>query len=184
LKSLFPALVFILLMSLLPALASAREDAPVFGELTVNNSATELLLYASLKNAFTEEMTGSLQSGIPLQFRFHAELHERDASRIAGTWEFIHRLSYDTLQENYRFDSGSSQDARMFTDLAAAKRAMASLNGVPLLKLTALKPDTAYTLRLRADLYQRDFPGGAVAQTVMKLWDVKTGWQEFSFTLR
>ena len=177
--------IFVLLfISLVPALSWAREEAPVFAELAVNNSATELLLYASLKDAFTEEMTGGLQSGIPLQFRFYAELRERDSGREAGKWEVVHRLTYDTLQDNYRFENDSPRNSRMFTDLAAGKRAMASLNGVPLLKLAALKPDTAYTLRLRADLYQRDFPGGTVVRTVMKLWDVKTGWQEFSFTVR
>ena len=169
---------------LIPDLSLAREGVPVFAELAVNNSATELLLYASLKDAFSEEMTGSLQSGIPLQFRFYAELRERDSGHEAGKWEFVHRLSYDTLQENYRFENDSPRDVRMFAELAAAKKAMASLNGVPLLKLTALKPDTTYILRLRADLYQRDFPGGAMVRTMMKLWDVKTGWQEFSFTLR
>ena len=181
LKSLFFALFLIFL---LPAWSLAREDAPAFAELAVNNSATELLLYASLKDAFTEEMTGSLQSGIPLQFRFYAELRERDSGHEASKWEFVHRLTYDTLQENYRFENTSPSEARMFTDLAAAKRAMSSLNGAPLLKLAALKPHAVYILRVRADLYQRDFPGGAVARTVMKLWDVKTGWQEFSFTLR
>ena len=181
LKRLIFALFFIFLF---PVLSLAREGAPAFAELAVNNSAKELLLYASLKDAFTEEMTGSLQSGIPLQFHFYAELRERDSGSEAGKWEFVHRLSYDTLQENYRFDNGSSQRFRMIADLAAAKRVMASLNGVPLLKLVALKPATIYTLRLRADLYQRDFPGGAVVRTVMRLWDVKTGWQEFSFTVR
>ena len=174
----------ILLILFLPVPSPAQKEAPAFAELAVNTSATELLLYASLKDAFTEEMTGSLQSGIPLQFRFYAELRERDSGHVAGQWEFVHRLNYDTLQENYRFDNGSPQNARMFTDLAAAKRTMSSLNGVPLLKLTDLRANTAYTLRLRADLYQRDFPGGPVARTVMKLWDVKTGWQEFSFTMR
>lgn len=177
--------VFVILFILfLPVLSLAREDAPAFGELAVSNSATELLLYASLQDAFTEEMTGSLQSGIPLQFRFYAELRERDSERLAGEWQFVHRLSYDTLQENYRFDNDSPPDSRLFTDLAAAKQAMTSLNGVPLLKLSALKPGAIYTLHLRADLYQRDFPGGTVARTVMKLWNVKTGWQKFSFTLR
>ncbi|MDR0477476.1 MAG: DUF4390 domain-containing protein [Desulfobulbaceae bacterium] len=180
-KPFFFALFFIFLV---PAYSLAREDAPAFADLAVNNSANELLLYASLKDAFTAEMTGSLQSGIPLQFRFYAELRERDSGHEAGKWEFVHRLSYDTLQENYRFENVSPPETRMFADLAMAKQAMSCLNGAPLLKLAALKPHTAYTLRVRVDLYQRDFPGGAVVRTVMKLWDVKTGWQEFSFTLR
>jgi len=173
-------LVFIVLF---PVLSSAREQAPTFSELAVNNTETELLLYASLQDAFTEEMTGSLQSGIPLQFRFYVQLRERDSGYEAGKWEFVHRLTYDTLQENYRLANDEQRNARIFADLAEAKKAMASLNGAPLLKLSALKPDTVYTLRLRADLYQRNFPGGVVARTVMKLWDVKIGWHEFSFTL-
>ena len=179
-KRLIFVLVFIFLS---PTLSPAQEQAPSFSELTVNNSETKLLLYASLANAFTEEMTGSLQSGIPLQFRFYVQLRERDSGYEAGKWEFVHRLTYDTLQENYRFENDGPHNARVFASLAEAKKAMASLNGAPLLKLSALKSDTVYTLRLRADLYQRNFPGGAVARVVMKLWDVKTGWQEFSFTL-
>jgi hypothetical protein len=180
LKRFISVLVFIFLF---PALSPAREHAPSFSELAVNSSETELLLYASLEDAFTEEMTGSLQSGIPLQFHFYVELRERDSGNEAGKWEFVHRLTYDTLQENYRVENGEQRNSRIFADFADAKKAMTSLNGAPLLKLSALKPDTVYTLRLRADLYQRNFPGGAVARVVMKLWDVKTGWQEFSFTL-
>ena len=179
-KLFIPVLVFIFF---LPALSPARENAPSFGDLAVNSSETELLLYASLQDAFTEEMTGSLQSGIPLQFRFYVQLREQDSGHEAGQWEFVHRLTYDTLQENYRFENGGPQNSRIYAGLAEAKQAMASLNGAPLLKLSALKPGTVYILRLRADLYQRNFPGGAVARVVMRLWDVKTSWQEFSFTL-
>ncbi|MDR3089396.1 MAG: DUF4390 domain-containing protein [Desulfobulbaceae bacterium] len=183
------AVFFLVLFA--PALAAARADAPIFDELAVNNSETELFIYASLRYTFSEEMVGGLQSGIPLRFRFHVELNERDSGWVVGAWEFTHRLRYDTLQDKYRFEDSGARNFREFSDLAQAEKAMMALNGAPLVPLSALKPNIVYTLRLRADLYQREFPGGlpggqtgAVARMVMKLWDVKTDWQDFSFTLR
>jgi len=158
-----------------------------FSDLIITTSKTNLLLFGLINNGITEEMLQGLHNGIPIQFTFLMELNKTEK-----TWpdlqlvslQFKHLLTYDTLQENYRVETDEkSKKSESFSELSDALKAMTEINGLQVIELPQLIPDSSYQLRLKAELYKKTLP--------MKLhyivpfvswWDIETDWYTIEFT--
>lgn len=188
-RAIFLLLLPLLLITLLRsahAQESQNEDVH-FSDLIITTSKTHLLLFGLINNGITEEMLQGLHNGIPIQFTFQVELNKTEKNwpdLQLVSMQFQHILTYDTLQENYRIEtSEKNQKTESFSELNDAIKAMNEINGLLVIELSKLLPDSSYQLRLKAELYEKTLP--------MKLhyivpfvswWDVKTDWHTIEFT--
>ncbi len=171
-----------------PSTANSEETADAaITELTAATSDSHLLLFGTLRNSFTEEMLEGLHSGIPIRFSFFVELHEFSksmAERIVASRTFAHTLSYDILKETYRVELQEAPGRNQsFTSLIEAQKMLNDLNGVRLIELSKLSPEATYTLRIKAELFNKTLP--LSLQHIVPFvswWDVETDWHTLSFT--
>lgn len=158
-----------------------------FSDLIITTSKTHLLLFGLINNGITTEMLQGLHNGIPIQFTFLVELNKTEKSWTdlqLVSFQFQHLLTYDTLQENYRVDTNEkNKKSESFSELSDALKAMNEINGLLVIELSQLIPDSSYQLRLKAELYKKTLP--------MKLhyivpfvswWDIETDWHTIEFT--
>jgi len=166
---------------------ASQEENVHFSDLIITTSKTHLLLFGLIKNGITEEMLQGLHNGIPIQFTFLVELDKKEKNwpdLQLVSMHFQHILTYDTLQENYRVETDEkNQKTESFSQLSDALKAMSEINGLLVIELSKLIPDSSYQLRLKATLYEKELP--------MKLnyivpfvswWNMETDWHTIEFT--
>ena len=154
--------------------------------MTATTSDTHLLLFATLDNSLTPEMTTILQSGITLKFSFFVGLY-----KIKENWQeervaaltFQHLMSYDTLKENYRITLEEDNNKIVpYKSLAEAQKVINELNGAKIVNLKQLIPDNRYKLKVRAELYQKTLPLSLHnVLPFLAWWDVATDWHSIEF---
>jgi hypothetical protein len=182
-------LIALLILAAVPGLglgqAKEETDAAIT-ELTATTSDTHLLLFGSLHNSFTEEMIEGLHSGIPIQFSFFVELHQQTKTwtgKIVASQTFTHTLTYDILKETYRVElEEDKRKIHTFTSLLEAENVLNELNGIKVIALSQLVPDSLYTLQVKAELFNKTLP--LSLQHVVPFvswWDIKTDWQKLTF---
>ncbi len=165
---------------------SAREIAPEIKDIIVTTSDADLLLFATVKNGFTQEMVQEVQSGTPIVFTFNLELvktsdHWLDTSLVETA--VTHTLSYDPLLQEYRIAFSNLPNKAMTTkDLEQAKKLMAELNGVKVIALANLVPDAPYAIHFKVVLKKGSLPLGM--QKILpfsSLWNFETDWRTIEF---
>jgi hypothetical protein len=186
-------LLFFLILALslfLPAM-TMPEATPVrqatINELTATTSDKYLIVFATLENSFTAEMTEILHSGIPLRFSFFVELYkttENWPDELIIALNFHHVMTFDTLKDNYRVTIEEDNNKVLsFRTLLAAQQEINEVNGVRIIELKQLLPDNSYKLRMRAELYQKTLP--LSLHNILPFfswWDVATDWHTITFT--
>ena len=155
-------------------------------EFIVTNSSTDLLVFLTVKNAFTREMEEGIRNGIPVTFTFQVEL-----SRKRKAWlnkEIVSRaveqtLSYDTLKEEYSVArKGAAGPVFRTRSLAEAKKAMSQVNSLAVLPLAVLVPDAEYQLRVKARLDEKTLPFSFhYLIPFWNLWNFETDWYSVEF---
>jgi len=181
--------VTLLFLAMLTGLSFGQEDHEtdaVITDLTATTSDTDVLLFGTLRNSFNEEMIEGLHSGVPVHFSFFVELHKQTntwSDKLLVSHTFTHTLTYDTLKETYRVElEEDNRKILYFTSLLDAQKALNELNGIKMLPLSRLTPDSTYTLQVRAELFNKTLP--LSLQHVVPFiswWDIKTDWQKLKF---
>jgi hypothetical protein len=179
----FLLLLFVALV--LPAGAQAARKANI-DEVIVTNSSREVLLYLTVRNAFTPEMEKGVQSGIPVTFTFYVELYRHrsgwlDQKVVARGFEHI--LTYDTLKDEYRVVYGEHNGKTVIVKtLAQASELMVQVNGFALSPLSALMADAEYSLKVKARLAEKTLPlYFHYIIPFWSLWDFETDWYTVDF---
>jgi Domain of unknown function (DUF4390) len=157
-----------------------------FKEMTATTSETHLLIFGTLENSFTKEMTSILHSGIALKFSFFIELYkitENWPEEQVATCTFQHIMNYDTLKENYRLTLEEENNMILsFKSLAEAQKVLNEVNGAKVVALSQLLPDNRYKLKMRAELYQKTLPLSLHnVLPFLSWWDVATDWHSIEF---
>lgn len=167
--------------------AGAAEENAVITELTAVTAQNELLLFATLKNGFQENMFESLQSGITLDFSFLIELYKTTPGwpdELITETSFKHSISYDTLRDDYIviLEEKDNQTER-FSSLLEAQHLLGRINGASVTPLTQLIPEHTYQIRVRAELAQKTLPLGVhrIIPFIARK-DVKTDWHYLDFS--
>lgn len=184
---LFIVAAFFMLSSRTTISGAGDEDGPGFSEITVTSSSSHLLFFAQLQNSFTEEMLEGLHSGLPVKFTFFIELAPTEKgwkSEQSIRLETNHIVNYDTLKDTYRVEiEESGKRFHTFDNLQDAQRAANDINGLRIIELGALQPDTSYSIRVRADLYKKTLPMGLHRfMPFISWWDITTDWSSITFT--
>lgn len=179
-------LVFLLFLTGTSGFAETEQEVQ-FKDITLTTSSTHLLLFGVIKNDKHKELEQALHSGIPMQFTFFIELF-----RTRNNWpdeelkvmEFKHTLKYDTLKESYQLEI-EEQKNRIFTysTLEKATEVMNDINGLKVIELAQLQPDTSYELRMKAELYKKTLPMNLhYIIPFISMWNMETDWFTIEFT--
>ena len=155
-------LVLGLLLLLQTGSVRAEEVGPNISDIFITTSQTDLLLFCSIKNGFTQEMIEGVKNGIPATFTFLIELE-----RTVNNWPdstltemtIQHTLSYDALKEQYRITLPErSKDTVITESLDKAMAVMSELNGIKIVNIKELEPDAPYALHVHATLAEKTLP--------------------------
>ncbi|WP_028584918.1 DUF4390 domain-containing protein [Desulfogranum mediterraneum] len=188
-KALLRPLLLILFALLLLAPGSngaVKERSPELKDIIVTTSNSELLLFATVANCFTPEMITGVQNGIPISFVFQVELSRERSSWFDATLVetvITHTMTYDSLKQQYQIQhSNRAGKLRTTRSLEEAKQLMAELNGIHVVPLTELEPESPYSLRLKATLEKNTLPLGIhYILPFTSLWDFETDWRTVEF---
>ncbi|WP_310601299.1 DUF4390 domain-containing protein [Desulfobulbus sp.] len=162
------------------------EETPEIKDIIITTSDSDLLLFATVKNGFTQAMLNDARSGIPVVFTFHMELIRTDGKWFNTTLvesAVTHTLSYDTASSTYKVVLSDQGDKTVATaDLDQAKQLMAELNGVKVIALTQLVPDAPYAIHFKVTLKKGSLPFGMQRLLpIAALWDFETDWRTIEF---
>ncbi len=163
------------------------EKKVLLKDFTLTTSNTQLLLFASVQNDKQKELERALHSGIPMQFTFLIKLIQ-----IQNNWpdkelismDLTHTLKYDTLKERYLLTIEEQRSRKIaFTELSKAMQRMNDLNGLNVIELAKLQPETTYEIQLKAELYKKTLPMNLHhVIPFISLGDVETDWHSIEFT--
>lgn len=179
---------FLLLFAAQTVLSDSQEISdPHFTDIILTTSDTHLLLFGELRNSLTKEMVDGLHSGISIKFSFFAELE-----KIVINWpdeelivfSFSHTLSFDTLKNMYVVETEENNNKKSTAGtLDKATKALNEINGLKIIELDRLKPDSTYRLRVKADLYNKTLPMSLHnVIPFISWWDLSTDWYTVEFT--
>ena len=180
-----PTAAILLAVILICAPATAN-DEPVINDIIITTSNKDLLLFAAVKDCFTQEMLEGVRNAIPLTFRFDVDLY-----RIRNNWfdanliehDINHTLSYDPIKQEYQVAFAEKNRPEVTRSLDKAKEMMAELNGIKILPLKKLVPEASYVLHIKATLVENIFPLGIHSLIPFtSLWNFETEWRTIEFT--
>jgi hypothetical protein len=162
------------------------EETPEIKDIIVTTSDVDLLLFATVKNGFTQEMIDDVKNGIPVVFTYQMELVKTSSKWFDTTLvesAVTHTLSFDNTSNQYQVTL-SDQNGRSVTttDINQAKQLMAELNGVKVIALAQLVPDAPYAIHFKVTLKKGSLPLGMHRLLPMSaLWDFETDWRTIEF---
>jgi len=176
---------FLLLTHPCPPSAFA-EETPEIKDIIVTTSDIDLLLFATVKNGFTQEMIDGVKSGVPVVFTYKMELVKTSSRWLDTTLvesSVTHTLSFDEASKNYRVTLSDLGGKVVTTsDLDKAKQLMAELNGVKVIALAQLVPDAPYAIHFKVTLKKGALPLGMQRfLPITALWDFETDWRTIEF---
>lgn len=165
---------------------AASEPTPEIKDIIVTTSDNNLLLFATVKNSFTQEMIEGVRNGIPVVFTYYLELVKTSSNWLDTT------LVESTVTRTMTFDSGkqeyrvafSDQNGKVVTtiDLEQAKLLMAEINGIKVIDLTRLVRDAPYAIHFKVTLKKGSLPLGLHRLLpIPALWDFETDWRTIEF---
>ena len=176
-------LALFLLLSV-PVMA-AEEKEPTIEEIIITTSSTQLLIFATVKNCFTDEMLEGVRNAIPLTFRFDIILDKErnnwfDVSLVEKS--ITHTMTYDPIKEEYQVAFSEKNRSDMSRSEDKAKALMAELSGFEVIALKELIPDAPYALHIKATLVENTLPLGMhYILPFTSFWNFETDWRTIEF---
>ena len=178
--------ILIIFLALLVFPHTVSADNAMIRDLLPTNNASHLLVYARVTNCFTKEIEAAILAGVPTTFTFILELFQERS----GWWDkklirttLRHTIKYDNVKKLFHVSADGEKEATAFPDFESAKRAMADLNGVPLVPLKALKKNANYYVRSKVKLDKVRLPLHLeYLFFFVSLWDFETDWYREGFS--
>jgi len=159
----------------------------VISDLVVANSKVDLLAFFKIDGAFTEEMRQGVLHGIPVTFSFDYILERvrsgwLDKEVCSGTFE--HTMTYDSLKKEFLVvhQEGGGRRQLRTDDMDKAMAFMVEVEGLDIVALEEMRPDSRYTLLVKATLAKTTLPlNFHYIIPFTEFWDLKTEWLKVSF---
>ena len=184
LAKLFYPVLFLIVVAVLQPLQLRAQEATIT-DFTVSNSESQLLLYLSLQDCFTEEMVTAVHNGIPATFTFYVELYQTRKAwpdKKISTHTFNHIMDYDSLKKEYRIQRAENKDDKLTSSLADAKTLTSEINGFEFFPLAQLDTDSEYLVKVKAKLAKKTLPlYFHYLIPFSSLWDFETDWHTLVF---
>lgn len=151
-------------------------------DIIITQSPESLLVFASLRDAFTKEIEEGIVNGVSTSFTFYVRL-----MRQRGVWadEEVSSLIvkqtvlYDLLKDRFHFtsESGNQKANRATNNFGDIRQWMSSLEGIKLASNQDLKAGELYYVQVRAEIrsVKLVFPLNVLLFFV-SFWDFDTPW--------
>ncbi|MBU0909938.1 MAG: DUF4390 domain-containing protein [Proteobacteria bacterium] len=169
-----------------PTRVSGKESARI-EDMVMMNSDQHLLLYFSLKDAFTDEMVKGIENGIPVTFSYFIELYHLsggESEKKIISQAFDHTLNYDPLKQEYSVEMEERKVSRItFKSFVDAKTAMTDIHDLQLAELALLETEGKYMVKVKAKLAKKTLPMNfQYIIPFWQLWKFETDWYSLAFT--
>jgi hypothetical protein len=189
-RHLFYSLLLPLFLCLLSNLLQARtlyaQNATIT-DFTVSNSESQLILYLTVTDCFTDDMEAAIHNGIPATFTFYVDIYRKRSNlpdKKIRKYEFNHIMEYDSLKKEYKIQRHEKNDSKLATSLEDAKMLMSEINGFKILPLDEIDPKFSYIIRVKAKLARKTLPlYFHYLIPFISLWDFETEWHELTLHL-
>ena len=182
-----PLLLFLCLFSYLLQPRTLYAQEATITDFTVSNSDSQLLLYLTVTDCFTDDMESAIHNGIPATFTYYVEIHRKRSNwpdKKIKKYEFNHIMEYDSLKKEYRIQRDEKNDSKVTTSLQEAKMIMSEINGFKMLSLSEIDHQASYTIRAKATLARKTLPlYFHYLIPFTSLWDFETEWHELTLHL-
>ena len=167
------------------------QQQPFVHDLIITHTDQEVLLYSTLKEAFSQGLLEAIESGLPTTVTFYMRLYRKrgmwfDEGVLAKTIKHI--VKYDALKQEYRFSeiNGLFSSIKVTKHQATMVQWMSEIDGQPLIPFHLLQPGEEYYVKVMADMkaVKSPFPLSYIP-FLTSLWDVGTPWAvSHPFTIR
>ena len=175
-----------LLANLLQARTLYAQDATI-KDFTVSNSDTQLSLYLTVTDCFTDDMEVAIHNGIPATFTYYVDIYRKRSNwpdKKIRKYEFNHILEFDSLKKEYRIQRDEKNDSKLTTSLDEAKVLMSEINGFKMLPLEEIDSKASYIIKVKAKLARKTLPlYFHYLIPFTSLWDFETEWHELTLHL-
>ena len=182
------AWIALIILFLLPVLEdpSQGEEARL-DDIVLTNTRDDLLVYFNVRDCFTPEMIKAIQNGIPNTFNFIVQLFEKNdysLDRKIADVRVSHTIRYDSLKKTYLLVLQEKRGKEIAVkDFEKAKKIMAEIVGLELIKLSRLRKDKKYRVRMMAELDRIELPFHLHdVLFFLSLWNFETDWYTVEFS--
>jgi hypothetical protein len=171
---------------LLTAPAAVHAEDAKLTNIIVTNTRDDLLLYLSVKNAFSPEIEDTIQRGVPATFSFHLNLYsvrpfwpDKEITSVNVT----HTIKFDILRKEYTvtrsWESTAPSAGKSFEE---AKKLMTEIDSLRIVSLQRLEKGKRYQIRAKAKLDKLTLPFYLhYVLFFVSLWDFETDWYTIDF---
>ncbi|HSC46696.1 MAG TPA: DUF4390 domain-containing protein [Gammaproteobacteria bacterium] len=174
---------------LLGVLSPAAADEP--GGFNIRTAYTELVsgvyyLNADVDLNLSDQAISALENGLPLTVELQLEIIKHRSfvwNKKVATLTQSYQISFHALTRRFIITNLNSGDQQSFASYRDAITSLGQVNDLPLIDANLLEPDAHYTVRMRAVLDIKDFPGPMqLIASLFKGWDLTSDWYEWTLS--
>ncbi|MEN6332527.1 MAG: DUF4390 domain-containing protein [Smithella sp.] len=164
-----------------------RAVEPTIKDIIITNNKENVLLYARVVNGFKTEMESSILAGAPAVFVLQLEVYQVRSvlwDKKIESFEIKRTIKYDNLKKTFSIFTNGYETPAVFPDFESAQKAMADLNGIPIVPLKKLVHGNNYYLMTKVKIDKVRLPLHMEYVFVfVSFWDFETAWykQRFSY---
>jgi hypothetical protein len=186
LRRLAPGLFFIL-FSLLCSPAAAEAAGAKITDIIITQSSEDLLVFATLRDAFTKEVEEGILNGVSTSFTYYLRLMKQRGLWVdeeVGSLTVKQTVVYDPLKDRFTFSSenGGQTITRVTNSFGEIRRWMSYLERAKLASYRELTPTSLYYVQVRAEIrtIKLVFPLNVLLFFV-SFWNVDTPWSNSAY---
>jgi len=178
--------IFVLCLSLLLTGTARGQDARIT-DVIVTNTRDDLILYFRVQDCFTKDLQQAILNGVHTTFTFLASLDQvrnfwknKNLARL----EIRHTVKYNNLKNEFVITRSEHGDKPVAVNtLSEAKRIMAEVENLRIIKLESLERNYRYQVRVKAELSKITLPFYLhhVFRFFLFLWDFETDYYTTDF---
>lgn len=182
-------LLILLAVALIPAMvpAAAAAQKARLTDMVVSNTRDDLLLFVTVKGAFTEQMKQAVLNGIPTSFSFIVRLEKSNAFVLPNTLvaekKVTHTIKYESLKKQFVVRRSWEENRTLTTDsFEKARQWMSEIKSLRIAALDRLQEGKKYRIRAKARLDTVELPFYLnYVFFFVSLWDFETNWHSIEF---
>ena len=188
LKNYFWTAIFagVCMMAMTVAAGEVRAQMdPRMTDILVTSGKGEMLLYARLVDGFKKEMEDAILAGVPAVFTIELDVYQERSylwDRHILRKEIRRTIKYDNLKKNFVIATNGLGQPAILTNFESAQKAMAELNGIPVVALSNLSKGERYYVQVRVKIDRVRLPFKMeYVLFFVSLWDFETPLYKIKF---
>ncbi len=168
-----------------PASVQAEID-PRLADILITSNTGNVLLYARLVDSFKPEMETAILAGVPAIFTLQLNVYQERSylwdKRIINK-EIRRIIKYDNLKKIFSITTNGASQPGIFPSLESAQKAMADLNGIPVVPISYLSKGATYSAEIKVKIDKVRLPFNMeYVLFFVSLWDFETPLYKVRFS--